>query len=511
MPGASMLPKITSKDRLLASAVMSECEWEDADQAGPPCPTIPSPSDRSSISLREVTGVSATTEGPCPQCSTGGRGGCGRPHPSRLLWTAALCVAVLLVALVAAWCGYSQANYGYIQAAWLWTRLPKADLVQPALCNPRLLVPELNFSRRWRLDSESLEICEQRNEHHFGWQWPHNRNWCWIGYKAMCHAHLKAHRPWRVFQEWAANDNRTAPRATHPFDPLEDAEVCDRPASGRSRAWTAREQHRARVWFRTHVRVYVLNMRTDTKRWEMIAGRLRDLQIEATRVYGVDMRQPKTMQTAMLAGWVPKAYNFTKAQDTAYSKKHAMGSILGTLGCASAHFKAQKEALEGGSPLAVVLEDDSWPVEDFVERLWSLVHRELPCDWEVVSLASRCPYGKCVSRRLSRVQPDHNEPAWRCHQGVNWGMQGVLYRTALLKDVQRVWQQQVFDESRPHCMDVDVALASISDRVAYYAVPSGQDPGFLKETNHPSARWTINVAGRRHPVPAFKIDPSNIG
>jgi len=45
-------------------------------------------------------------------------------------------------------------------------------------------------------------------------------------------------------------------------------------------------------------------------------------------------------------------------------------------------------------------------------------------------------------------------------------------------------------------MDVDVALASISDQVAFYAVPAVQKPGLLKETNHPSLRWGINMQAR---------------
>jgi len=106
---------------------------------------------------------------------------------------------------------------------------------------------------------------------------------------------------------------------------------------------------------------------------------------------------------------------------------------------------------------------------------------------------SRCPYGKCVSDHLVRVQPDGNEPAWRCHQGVNWGMHGVLYRIETLKQVQRKWKAAVFNEETPHCMDVDVALASISDKVSYYAVPAVQKPGFLVEQNLGSSRWNINV------------------
>merc|ERR1719195_2208506 len=75
-------------------------------------------------------------------------------------------------------------------------------------------------------------------------------------------------------------------------------------------------------------------------------------------------------------------------------------------------------------------------------------------------------------------------------------MHAVIYRTAALPNVQELWKKVVFNEERPHCMDVDVALASISDRVAFYAVPAVQDPGFVSETNHRSARWEINQAAQ---------------
>jgi GR25 family glycosyltransferase involved in LPS biosynthesis len=132
-------------------------------------------------------------------------------------------------------------------------------------------------------------------------------------------------------------------------------------------------------------------------------------------------------------------------------------------------------------PITLILEDDVYLSRDFIPRVWNLARSELPCDWEVVSLASRCPYGKCVSRQLSRVYPDEMEPAWRCRHGVNYGFQGVLYRTNKLASLQDKWKPVVFDEERPHCLDIDVALASISDKVAFYAVPSVQLPGFLSE------------------------------
>jgi len=358
-----------------------------------------------------------------------------------------------------------------------------------AFCNIVATLPRLESYRRWDLGPMWIRVCGKQLSHKY---LAEDRNRCWVGMKAQCHSHLKAHFPWAKLQRMAADLGSAPPRTHEPFDPVENPQVCDRPDAGRTRQWTHKEKMTARKWFRTHVGVYVLGLFSDVDRWNMISERLRQLQIYATRINGVDMRQPGALEDAKAAGWVPHDFNFTRAQEVAYRPAHGMGSILGTLGCASAHFKAHSQVVADGMPLAVVFEDDSWPSDDFVERLWSLVHVELPCDWEVVSLYSRCPYGSCVSQHLLRVQPDRNEPAWRCHQGVNWGMQAILYRTKSLSRIQIPWMRVAFNESRPHCMDVDVALASISDEVHYYAVPSVQDPGFVNETNHPSARWSIN-------------------
>merc|ERR1711920_19657 len=50
----------------------------------------------------------------------------------------------------------------------------------------------------------------------------------------------------------------------------------------------------------------------------------------------------------------------------------------------------------------------------------------------------------------------------------------------------------VWNSTRPHCLDVDVALASISDTLAYYAVPSMQKPGFLTEGAQGSSRMNLD-------------------
>merc|ERR1711920_859282 len=120
-------------------------------------------------------------------------------------------------------------------------------------------------------------------------------------------------------------------------------------------------------------------------------------------------------------------------------------------------------------------------MNDFAIKLKRLLETEAPCDWDAISLRSRCPYGECVSPHLTRVWPDGNEPEERCRHGVNYGFFAMLYRLADLEDLHNRLAAVVWDHSRPHCLDVDVALASIADMIAYYAVPGMQEPGFLSE------------------------------
>jgi len=359
------------------------------------------------------------------------------------------------------------------------------------LCNVSARLPWIEPVRNWQLGPIWRSMCEAKNLHD---DVPEGRNWCWVGMKRNCHWNLKAHFTWAELQEKAAKSGMAPPVSDAPFDPLEHPQVCDRPELGVRKQYDMAEKVAAREWFNRYVKVYVLNLETDRERWKMISARLKFLDINATRISGIDMRVSGALALAKDRGWVPQEFNFSHAQKVAYLPKMAMGSILGTLGCASAHFKAQETILRDGAPMGLVLEDDSWPADDFVPRLWSLLRHELPCDWNIVALYSRCPYGSCISPHLARVQPDTNEPEWRCRQGVNWGMHAILYRASTLRKVQKVWKRTVFDEERPRCMDVDVALASISDQVGYYAVPNVQEPGFVVESNHRSARWDINQA-----------------
>jgi len=326
------------------------------------------------------------------------------------------------------------------------------------------------------------------------------RNWCWVGLKELgCHATLYHARP-RMHLSWAqmqAAHQRFVPAPPQPpgaFAPLLNEGLCDRAELGKVQAWTGDDWKKAWAWFSRHVTVYVLNLKADVKRWNDVETVLGRMGIQYNRVEGVDMRIPGSLQKAKHEGLVPHDYDFGYALVKARSIYQAMGGIQGTLGCASAHFRAQTRAYtDARSSIAIVFEDDVQPSPDFVPKLWRLVHEELPCEWQVLSLRSMCPYGACISEHLVRVMPDLNEPADRCRHGTSYGFQGVMYRVSELREVQKQWMRAVFNAAWPHCLDVDVALASISDTVSFFAVPFVQYPGLLTERDEGSTRYSINA------------------
>ena len=251
------------------------------------------------------------------------------------------------------------------------------------------------------------------------------------------------------------------------FVPMHHPELGDQPQLGSSHSWSKADWHAAKKWFEDVVAVYILSLPDEAQRLDGISARLAKLEIPFTAIWGTDLRMEGAMEAAQREGLIPEAFNATLAQLQALNKENDMGryrngGIAGTIGCLAGHFHAQAHAAKYPSPLSVIFENDVSPADDFVPRLWSLVTKELPCDWQVVSLASRCAYGKCITPHLTQVQPDQNEPSSRCHHGVNVGFRGMLYRTSEIANLHSAWKPVAFDESRPHCLDVDVALANRS-------------------------------------------------
>jgi len=362
-------------------------------------------------------------------------------------------------------------------------------------CNPA--APKAHFSERparWEVPEVMKDLCRLKlEEHHDGINHGISRNWCWVAIKHQCKKLNKVKQPWSEVWEIARENNGVPTVLQDRFDPLEHPEICDQPSSGQSIARTPTEWQESHAWFKQHVAVYVLTLATDTKRWQNMHEQLQKLGVSATRIEGVDLQKPGSLVEARQSGWIPDSFDMEQAERQCQHVATKCG-LRGTAGCASAHFKAQIQAHADGFPVALILEDDTHIQDEFVPRLWSMVKTELPCDWDVVSLNSKCPFGRCVSKQLSRVQPDFNEHEQDCHFRVNFGTHGVLYRTERLPSIRQLMQNSTFDVMRPKCMDIDVALASISNRLAYYAVPAVQSPGFLAHiTEFGSTRVAINT------------------
>lgn len=376
-------------------------------------------------------------------------------------------------------------------------KVPGSDWLEqlnpgPQFCNASARVlRNTSPPRTFVLPEEWEKRCREMEEHPNGAAPYPDRNWCWAWMKYEGCLWTRAHWSWWEAQQRLAAKGK-APDPHHwPMRPLLDAELCERPVLGRSTAFTEEEARRAQAWVVQNVAVYVLNLPSDTQRWTRMVSRLRAIGLTAERVFGVDMTKPGMLDEARNEGLVPQDYIIAKAQKKAEEER--MGGITGTVGVASAHFRALGRAYDGRGkrPLALILEDDTELVDDFSIRLWRLL-AEAPCDWAAISLKSRCGFGTCATRHLTRVLPDGNEPADRCHHGVNYGFYAMLYRAERLDYLRQRLRTTVWREDRPHCLDIDVALASISDEVPYYAVPAVQEPGFLHEGSQGSARYTKN-------------------
>jgi len=325
-------------------------------------------------------------------------------------------------------------------------------------------------------------------------------NWCWEWMKqAGCYELMGSTGAWT----WEDGQRRAASFGFAPYPevvpmhPLRHPKVCERYEVHTDTHVTSDELEAADDWFRSKVNLYVLNLPQDIARWQTISARLNELGLNYSRVDGIDMRREGALQKLQENGLVPSTWNFSVAQANAVTQFNAMsGGIQGTVGCASAHLRALRTAQDkaAGKPLALILEDDVRLADNFTWRLRHLLEHEAPCDWAAISLKSKCPYGDCISRQLTRVWPDGNEPKRRCRHGVNYGFFAMLHRVDHLEATRTKLAEAVWDDERPHCLDVDVALASLSETIAYYAVPSLQRPGFLTEGALGSSRMSLDAA-----------------
>ncbi|CAE8591733.1 unnamed protein product, partial [Polarella glacialis] len=264
------------------------------------------------------------------------------------------------------------------------------------------------------LGEDWMTACKALKPIDGGLDWP-GRNWCWVATK---HRACYGQHSWLEAQELAAADGK-APKPQEVILPaLLRSQLCDRRELGSDSVDSASpskvkaEKEEADEWLRRNVAVYVVNLPSAGQRWRRISDRLQELGISATRVPGVDVSEPGALERAQKDGLLPGSWKFRTMEQSLYrllvnsSAKTATRFIndygLGTVGCAAAHLRAMRAAArESERPLALILEDDTWLVDDFALKLRRLVLREAPCDWEVISLRSQCPYGECISEHLT--------------------------------------------------------------------------------------------------------------
>lgn len=344
---------------------------------------------------------------------------------------------------------------------------------QPALCKIKADAPALpapirfEYLGNWQHKCRSLRHPPMHGARA-------GADWCWEFMKHNgCYA-THGFSTWREDQAHLAFSGQAPSLEQSAMDPVRHPEVCEHKELGAIWHVSATESGgSADSWLQRNVAVYVVSLPEAGDRRKMISERLKDLGIEFTIIEGVDLTSPHSFHTARSEGLVPNSFN------------RSLKGVRGTVGCAAAHLQALRKASEASKkPLALILEDDVWLHDGFAAKLQSLVESETPCNWQVLSLKSRCPLGSCVSQHLLQVAPYGGEPGV-CH-GVNFGFFAMLYRREHLSFVRRHLKSAVWKQN---CLDVDVALAGVSDKVAYYAVPGVQQPGLIHEvTNFKSLR-----------------------
>lgn len=344
----------------------------------------------------------------------------------------------------------------------------------------------------WRKGCENL--ADHPDDEDVQEEYP-GRNWCWAWLKAQGCYWTRSHWTWWEAQERIALEGHAPDPHELPLEPLLNASLCESRMLGYGPHHSDAALQEARDWVDAHVDIYVVSLPSEWRRWHNMQARLRRLGLDAARVPGVNAGDAEALQAAFEEGLIPESYDLQEAQSAA---EPTIGGIVGTVGCASAHFRALRRAAgelrRAGPerPLALILEDDAELEDDFSARLRELLD-EVPCDWSALSLKTRCPYGACVSPHLTRVWPDRNEPEGKCNHGVNYGFYAMLYRKEAIPRIAAELRKTVWQQDRPRCLDIDVALASISDRIPYYAVPSLQLPGLVHEGNQGSTRYQNNM------------------
>lgn len=361
---------------------------------------------------------------------------------------------------------------------------PAADEEAP-FCGAAAAVPPMSTAEQSiGISGYWKDLCEEvappvaaRNENSTG------RSACWERMKQESCFGEGGSLSWRRGQENLARRSLMPFPEIMPIRPLRRADLCEHASLGQAAPADNGEAEQAKAWLDANVAVYVLALRNSNA--DPNGGRANDSlttqSIGFELVPGVNLSLEGSYRKATREGLVPPGFSPSRAQSAARSQYQGMSGIAGSMSYTASHLQAMARAASAGDerPLALIVEDDVVLADDFAVKLQRLLATEAPCDWVAISLQSACVYGECVAPHLTRVRPDGHDPEDRCHHGTSFGFYAVLYRKATLPPLRRRLARRVWDEDRPHCLDVDVALASIADEVAYYAVPRVQVPGFV--------------------------------
>eukprot|EP00929_Paragymnodinium_shiwhaense_P015693 TRINITY_DN123798_c0_g1_i1.p1 TRINITY_DN123798_c0_g1~~TRINITY_DN123798_c0_g1_i1.p1 ORF type:complete len:507 (-),score=95.31 TRINITY_DN123798_c0_g1_i1:160-1680(-) len=383
----------------------------------------------------------------------------------------------------------------------------------PPYCNKSMEVLQVSSPRKIDMPADWEAKCKDYThvQSSGAWGWP-GRNYCWDRVKGKaCYGKEQGDplRNWWWAQEAAWRAGRGVPHPDEvPMHGLSNPQLCDLPQFGaHTQDVSEQERIEARDFVRANMDIYVVNLPFATDRWAAMQGKIHYLGLNVTRIPGVDLTHPGALDKAKEAGLVPKDWSHEAAKQQVYGlMKYTDGDNsklivddwmgIGTVGCAAAHMRAQMVArqlsTETGKPMALILEDDIEFQDDFCVKLHRLLTGGTPCDWQAIALTSRCAYGECVSKHLTRVMPDGNEPDANCHGGVNYGMYAQLYRVSEMQDIHDKLWKKIWNHTNPACLPPDIAMSRIADEIAYYAVPMSQFPGLVEEGKGVSNRLGIN-------------------
>jgi len=386
-------------------------------------------------------------------------------------------------------------------------RFSSIDKPKPGpTCNKSVRIPSLLGRGEFNLTSPWKEKCATERHPDWSWEWP-GQNWCWNWMKRTC-SNYGTQLPWQEIQVKAAKQGVVPQLHEFRLAGLKEPQLCDLKEPEAVPFVTEAERKAAYAWFDATVSVYVLNLPKDVNRWIRMSWRLKQLGIKFTRIPGVDLTAPGAVAAAQEQGLIPKSWSKSRAWDKVHElgSKTPFGGVgytlqwagVGTVGCATAHINAIKQAenftRENGRQIALIMEDDVFVEDDMVVKAYRLVQKELPCDWQVLSLSSGCPYGTCVSPHLARIQFDKNIVEEACGQGVSYGMFGMMYKVSTMSEVRKRLIQTVFDDNRPACISVDTAVTVIASDSPVYAVPAFQRMMLWPRRDGPSSRLNMNHA-----------------